>query len=97
MKYKGFVLFFRGAFLTRMGERLNGIQEVSGSIPLISTKTERACGYTVSSFQTFSISHMEFYSSEKPQFIEGNVFKLNLSLTVRTSNQAIDQATDQSK
>ena len=27
----------RGAFLSVSGERLNGIQEVSGSIPLIST------------------------------------------------------------
>ena len=28
--------FLRGAFLTSSAERLNGIQEVSGSIPLIS-------------------------------------------------------------
>jgi len=26
-----------------LGERLNGIQEVSGSIPLISTKTKDSC------------------------------------------------------
>ena len=26
--------------IARLGERLNGIQEVSGSIPLISTKTD---------------------------------------------------------
>ena len=29
----------RGCFTDNSGERLNGIQEVSGSIPLISTKT----------------------------------------------------------
>ncbi len=29
---------YMGAFLVVSGERLNGIQEVSGSIPLISTK-----------------------------------------------------------
>ena len=31
---------FRGVFPTTPGERLNGIQEVSGSIPLISTNWE---------------------------------------------------------
>ena len=33
----GAVLFFGGIILRGLGERLNGIQEVSGSIPLIST------------------------------------------------------------
>ena len=28
--------------IAQLGERLNGIQEVSGSIPLISTKTENS-------------------------------------------------------
>ncbi len=31
-------LFWRGCISYQSGERLNGIQEVSGSIPLISTK-----------------------------------------------------------
>ena len=31
---------FRGCYTLVLGERLNGIQEVSGSIPLISTKTK---------------------------------------------------------
>ncbi len=30
---------YRGIILRVLGERLNGIQEVSGSIPLISTKS----------------------------------------------------------
>ena len=30
--------------IAQLGERLNGIQEVSGSIPLISTKTNRKVG-----------------------------------------------------
>ena len=29
--------------IAQLGERLNGIQEVSGSIPLISTKTKHRC------------------------------------------------------
>ena len=33
--------FNRGRFPVYPGERLNGIQEVSGSIPLISTKKDR--------------------------------------------------------
>ncbi len=35
--FKSFEKYW-GAFLRVLGERLNGIQEVSGSIPLISTK-----------------------------------------------------------
>ena len=31
-----------------LGERLNGIQEVSGSIPLISTRTEKSLGTSAS-------------------------------------------------
>ena len=31
--------------IAQLGERLNGIQEVSGSIPLISTTTEHVCRY----------------------------------------------------
>ena len=34
----GAVLFFGGIILRGLGERLNGIQEVTGSIPVISTK-----------------------------------------------------------
>ena len=39
-----------------MGERLNGIQEVSGSIPLISTKSSSECRKTLKSldFKVFS-------------------------------------------
>ena len=37
----------RGRFTTVLGERLNGIQEVSGSIPLISTKCTDRCKKTV--------------------------------------------------
>ena len=33
--------------IAQLGERLNGIQEVSGSIPLISTKTPRTQGFSV--------------------------------------------------
>ncbi|MBP2638133.1 MAG: hypothetical protein H6Q72_4040, partial [Firmicutes bacterium] len=29
--------------IAQLGERLNGIQEVSGSIPLISTRKHKAC------------------------------------------------------
>ena len=39
-KIKGFR--FHGG-IAQLGERLNGIQEVSGSIPLISTKNGRIC------------------------------------------------------
>ncbi len=38
--YNFFRLWQRGA-LAQLGERLNGIQEVSGSIPLSSIKTNR--------------------------------------------------------
>lgn len=39
--------------IAQLGERLNGIQEVSGSIPLISTTLETAqrCGFFIFSFQ----------------------------------------------
>ena len=37
---------------------------------------------------------MEFYSIEKPQFVEGNVFKLTLPLTVRASDKATDKDSD---
>ena len=42
-----FVNWFLGKILfwgiAQLGERLNGIQEVSGSIPLISTKNKDSC------------------------------------------------------
>ena len=39
---------FRGGVLLRyLGERLNGIQEVSGSIPLISTKSTENTTFSV--------------------------------------------------
>ena len=37
----------RGCFTDNSGERLNGIQEVSGSIPLISTTRTDWCKKTV--------------------------------------------------
>jgi len=37
-----------GFHIVDLGERLNGIQEVSGSIPLISTRTEKSLGTSAS-------------------------------------------------
>jgi len=36
-----------GCFTDNSGERLNGIQEVSGSIPLISTNKPQSQGFVV--------------------------------------------------
>ena len=41
--------------IAQLGERLNGIQEVSGSIPLISTRTEKSLGTSAS--KAFSLEN----------------------------------------
>ena len=53
--------------IAQLGERLNGIQEVSGSIPLISTTQHSVCEEKVlnsKEFRTFSL----FYGSKCSEF-----------------------------
>ena len=53
--------------IAQLGERLNGIQEVSGSIPLISTRQHSVCEEKVlnsKEFRTFSL----FYGSKCSEF-----------------------------
>jgi hypothetical protein len=45
--------------IAQLGERLNGIQEVSGSIPLISTREIKACEvFTSQAFLFFLTNEM---------------------------------------
>ena len=51
--------------IAQLGERLNGIQEVSGSIPLISTKTPENESFSVFFFcksSVFSGFYLDFWS-----------------------------------
>ena len=49
--------------VAHLGERLNGIQEVRGSIPLIST-TKKPVELTFYRLFSFTITHFEFYSPD---------------------------------
>src|SRR5699024_11785670 len=53
--------------IAQLGERLNGIQEVSGSIPLISTKRGTKCRKTVGTkgFQRFFFFRRAKFSSHE--------------------------------
>ena len=58
--------------IAQLGERLNGIQEVSGSIPLISTTQHSVCEEKVlnsKEFRTFSLFYGSKCSEYYPLFL----------------------------
>ena len=47
-----------------LGERLNGIQEVIGSIPIISTKNPETFGFRIFSFLKCNMNHPRLLFAE---------------------------------
>ena len=84
---------FQYGGIAQLGERLNGIQEVSGSIPLISTIKGKHLSKTCSFGSRFSLCHKRLHIQSEAELLKVDV-EVDMQLVIPVNLNPLDKAVD---